>query len=106
MKKIAIIAVLIMVVITGETVAGPDYISGNVKNYTAIQGGLMIMVDTGVPDNCAGTPYGWLIIAEADKAMLAMAFMRINQGNMGVTAYSDGDFYLGFCRVVQYDPAD
>ena len=53
MKKIAILAALIMVVITGETVAGPNYIIGNVENYTTIQGGLMIMVDTGVPDNCA-----------------------------------------------------
>ena len=106
MKKITILAVLIMVVTTGQTIAGPDYISGNVKNYTAIQGGLMIMVDTGVPDNCVGTPYGWMIIAEEDKAMLAMAFMRINQDKMGVTAYSEGDFYLGFCRVTQYDPAE
>jgi hypothetical protein len=45
-----------------------------------------------------------MIIANEDKAMLAMAFMRINQDELGVVVYSNGVFYNGFCRVIQYDP--
>jgi hypothetical protein len=106
MKKVIIIAICIMVSMTALAFAGPDWQSGTVVNYTAIQGGLMIMLDTGVPDNCVGTPYNWMIIAEEDKAMLAMAFMRISQGQMGVTIYSRGALYNDFCRVTQYDPAN
>jgi hypothetical protein len=104
MKKITIIAILIMVVTIGQAIAGPNYIIGNVSNYTAIPSGLLIMVDTGMPDNCAGSPYNWMIIANEDKAMLAMALMRISQDQMGVTVYSAGVFYSGICRLTQYDP--
>ena len=106
MKKIAIIAVLLLSVTTGQTIAGSYFISGTLTNYSATQGGLLIMVDAGIPDNCAGTPYGWMIIPQEDKAMLALALMRISQDQMKVTAYSSGAFYSGFCRVTQYDPGD
>ncbi len=105
MKKITIIAVLIIVITAIQAIAGPNWNSGNVTNYTAIQGGILIMLDTGVPDNCAGTPYGWMIVAEEDKALTAMVLMKINQENMGATVYSGGTFYRGICRVIQYEPA-
>jgi hypothetical protein len=47
-----------------------------------------------------------MIIAQEDKAMLAMAFMRISQDKMGIVAYSSGEFISGICRVTQYDPND
>jgi hypothetical protein len=106
MKKITIIALLLMVVTTGQTIAGPNWISGNLTNYTSVQGGLLIKVDAGIPDNCAGTPYNWIIIAEADKAMIAMALMRISQDKLAVNVYTNPGFYLGFCRAVQFDPVD
>jgi hypothetical protein len=104
MKKITIIALLIMVVTIGQAIAGPNYVVGNISNYSAVASGLLIMVDTGIPDNCAGSPYNWMIIANEDKAMLAMALMRISQDQMGVALYSAGVFYNGICRVTQYDP--
>jgi hypothetical protein len=106
MKKIIVLVVLILAVTTGQSFgqSGPDYVFGYVTNYTSIAGGLLLMVDRGVPNNCSGTPYGWMIISDTDKAMLAMAFMRINQNNMGVALYSNGSYSSGFCRVTQYDP--
>jgi hypothetical protein len=106
MKKIFIFSVLVLVVTTGQSFgqAGPNYVVGNITNYTSIEGGLLLIVDNGVPNNCSGTPYGWMIIPDTDKAMLAMAFMKINQENMGVVLYSNGSYSLGFCRVTQYDP--
>jgi hypothetical protein len=104
MKKITIIALLITVVTIGQAIAGPDYVYGNLSNYSAAQYGLLIMVDTGIPDNCAGSPYNWMVIPNEDKALLAMALMRISQDQLGVTIYSSGVFYNGICRVTQYDP--
>jgi hypothetical protein len=104
MKQITIVLALIILAVTVPAFGGPNYIIGNLSNYSAVQAGLLIMVDNGIPDNCAGTPYNWMIIANEDKAMLAMAFMRINQDELGVVVYSNGVFYNGFCRVIQYDP--
>jgi hypothetical protein len=106
MRKISIILALIILSVTVPAFAGPNWISGNLTNYTTIQGGLLIMVDAGIPGNCAGTPYGWILIAEADKAMTAMAFMRISQGKWALNVYTDSAFHLGFCRAVQFDPVD
>jgi hypothetical protein len=105
MKKLFVI-LLLLIVTTGQSFAqsGADYVYGDISNYSSLVGGLLLMVDNGVPNNCSGTPYGWMIIADTDKAMLAMAFMRINQENMGVTLYSNGTYYQGYCRVTQFDP--
>jgi hypothetical protein len=106
MKKTLIFLGLLFVATTGQSFgqAGPNYVFGQITNYTSIEGGLLLIVDNGVPNNCSGTPYGWMIIPDTDKAMLAMAFMRISQENMGVALYSNGSYSLGFCRVTQYDP--
>ena len=104
MRKITIIGVLIMLSVTAPAFAGPNNVYGNLNGYSTVPGGLLIMVDTGIPDNCAGTPYGWMIIAEEDKAMLAVVLMRVNQDLMGVGVYSAGVFYQGFCRVTQLQP--
>jgi len=106
MKKIAFFVAIFVAGSAGQAFAGPNWLTGEINNYTAIQGGIMIMLDTGIPDNCAGTGYGWMIVAETDKALTAVLLMRINQGNMGATVYSDGTFYQGFCRIVQLDPYD
>ena len=104
MKNIMIILALIILSVTAPAFAGPNYVYGNLNGYSTVPGGLLIMVDTGIPDNCAGTPYGWMIIAEEDKAMLSVALMRINQDLMGVGIYSAGVFYQGFCRAIQLQP--
>lgn len=49
-----------------STVAADHYLSGTVTNITSVPNGLMIMLDTGVPTNCTGTPYGWMLIPEAN----------------------------------------
>jgi hypothetical protein len=106
MKANTIILALIILFVTAPAFGGPDYISGTIINYTAVSGGLLIMFDSGIPDNCAGTPYGWIIIPETEKTMLAMALMRISQDNMQAAIYSSGQFYLGFCRANQFNPQD
>jgi len=45
-----------------------------------------------------------MIIAQEEKIMLAMAFMRISQGQMGVTLYANGTYFGDFYRVTQYNP--
>ena len=41
------------------------YLPGSITNITSTTEGLMIMLDTGVPTNCAGTPNGWMLIPAA-----------------------------------------
>jgi hypothetical protein len=106
MRIFIVILSMLVLASANPAIAGPDYISGVITNYTAIAGGLLIMFDSGIPDNCAGTPYNWIIIAETDKTMLAMALMRISQDNMQAAVYSNGQRYLGFCRAIQFNPQD
>ncbi len=53
-----IIFVLVAFMLSFSTHAGSNYQSGKITNLTAVTGGLMIMMDKGLPDNCAGSPYG------------------------------------------------
>jgi hypothetical protein len=106
MKQITIVLVLIILAVTVPAFGGPNYIYGNIINYSSLQGGLLIMIDTGIPDNCSGTPYGWMIISQEDKAMLAVALMNISLDKMGVGVYSDGTWVQGICRVTQLQSTD
>ena len=57
-KMKGIIFVLGAFMLSFSTHAGSNYQSGKITNLTAVTGGLMIMMDKGLPDNCAGSPYG------------------------------------------------
>ena len=108
MKRILAVLILSLIIISiiAPAYAGPNYIYGDITNYSSIAGGLLIMIDTGIPDNCSGTPYGWMIISQEDKAMLAVALMNISLDKMGVGVYSDGTRVKGICRVTQLQSTD
>ena len=61
------------------------------------------MLDSGLPDNCAGTIAGWMKIPESAKTMIAVTLIAKIQ-NSGVTVYTDGIDGSGFCIVNQVDP--
>ena len=64
----------------------------------------MIRLDAGVPTNCTGTPYGWMLIREGNKTMVAAALMAWHTGNRGVTVYTDAITPGNFCHINQFDP--
>jgi hypothetical protein len=83
--------------------APPSWLGGNIINVTSVSGGLMIILDTGLPDNCLGTPYGWMKIPETSKTMIAVTLLARIQ-NVPVVVYTDGMDSSGFCVINQVDP--
>ncbi|MEO8018734.1 MAG: hypothetical protein ABI769_13040 [Pseudomonadota bacterium] len=88
--------------------AEATYISGHISNVTFAGDFVMIMVDAGLPGNCAGTSYGWIKIPPANKAMTAYVLglsLSGNQAQTLLTVYTQG-LVDGYCWVSQIDPAE
>lgn len=91
---------------SSASLAGPTYQNGRISNVTFSSSSILIMLDTGLPDNCAGSPYGWMVIPQEYKAMAAFVislWMSGNAGSTPVTVYTDG-LVNGYCRINQVDP--
>lgn len=84
--------------------AGTSYQGGNISNTTTVPEGLLIMLDTGPPSNCAGTPYGWMLIPEANKTMVAATLALWLTGKTNVTVYVSSYSGSGYCTINQVDP--
>jgi hypothetical protein len=108
-KKLAASTVIGASGLLGEAAhAGAGDISGHISNVTFASDFVMIMVDSGLPDNCAGTSWGWMKIPVASKAMAAFViglWMRGDAASTLVTVYTDG-LVDGYCRITQIDPAN
>jgi hypothetical protein len=84
------------------------YVSGRISNVTFADDYVMIMVDTGLPDNCAGSAWGWMKIPTTSKPMAAFVlglWMRGDAASTVVTVYTDG-LVGAYCRVTQIDPVN
>ncbi len=102
MKKILLVVVGLASAL--PAFAGPSWLGGTITNITSAPNGLYIMLDTGVPDNCVGTPYGWMVIPESARTMVAVTLITRLQ-NVPVTVYTSGRDASGYCIINQVDPA-
>ncbi|MBD1567700.1 hypothetical protein [Vibrio sp. S12_S33] len=94
-------------VISIGSFAAEHYQTGKIKNLTVTTAGIMIMMDTGQPDNCAGTPYGWLFIKQEHTALTSVILAAWASGNKSGTVYTTGrEGGVGYCLVNQFDPAN
>jgi hypothetical protein len=87
-------------------IAGPVSSHGHITNVTFEGDTVMVMLDSGPPDNCVNTAWGWLKIPAASKAMASFVlglWLRGDASSTLVTIYSDG-LVDGYCRVTQIDP--
>lgn len=85
------------------------YSSGHISNVTFVDDYVMIMMDSGLPGNCAGTSWGWMKVPSNSKAMAAFViglWMRGDAASTTVTVYTDGVAGDGYCRISQIDPAN
>src|SRR5262245_15244875 len=92
--------------LTGPAHAASTYQSGRISNVTFGTTSILIMLDTGLPDNCAGSPYGWMVVPDTYKSMTAFIiglWLRGDQSQVAMTVYTDG-LVNGYCRVNQIDP--
>lgn len=86
--------------------AGENSSTGHISNVTFAGDYAMVMLDSGLPDNCVGTAWGWMKIPASNKPMLGFVlglWMRGDAGDTLVSVYTDG-LVDGYCRVTQIDP--
>lgn len=107
-KSFLHITIVMAALISGNARAqtAPGYVSGHVSNVTFAGDSTMIMVDAGLPGNCAGTSWGWMKIPPENKAMNAFVlglWMRGDAAQVNVSVYTDG-LVGGYCRITQIDP--
>ena len=105
MKKLFNICILLSSVLVANVYAGPHYLSGNIKDLTSNTSGLMIMLDTGVPDNCAGVSANWMTIEKENTAMISVALTMWATGKKLGVVYTETRTD-GSCIINQLDPSN
>ena len=86
--------------------AAANYQSGHIADVTFLGDAVMLRLDSGQPDNCTGTAWGWIKVPVANKSMSAFViglWMRGDAATTTVTIYTDG-LADGYCRITQIDP--
>jgi hypothetical protein len=63
--------------------------TGYITAQTSNAQGLLVQVSGGTPTNCSSTPYGWLLIPEANKSMVSLTLTAIAQ-NRQVKVFTNG----------------
>ncbi|MGR2667716.1 hypothetical protein [Vibrio campbellii] len=105
MRKI--ILLLCIFTLPAFAASGPNYLSGKIKNLTAIQDGILIMMDSGTPDNCEGSSSGWMLIRQENTAMISVVLAVWAANKKSGTVYTSGrNNGVGYCIVNQFDPID
>ncbi|GAD77097.1 hypothetical protein [Vibrio azureus] len=65
------------------------------------------MLDSGVPDNCADSRYGWLLIKQEHTALTSVVLAAWASGNKAGTVYTTArQNGFAFCTVNQFDPVN
>jgi hypothetical protein len=92
----------------GPSMAGPSHQLGRINNITVAADDVLIKLDSGLPDNCAGTNFGWMLIPSTSKALKALVLALWARGDMSstsVTAYTDA-LVGSYCHINQIDPVE
>jgi hypothetical protein len=70
--------------------------------------GVVISLDSGLPDNCSGTPFGWMWVPAGSSVIAAYVlglWLSGNAPSVSVTVYTSGLSSNGFCQVTQVQPS-
>jgi hypothetical protein len=97
----------VMFLASASAAAYDTYQDGRISNVTFGGDTVLIMLDTGLPDNCAGSPFGWMQIPANNKAMQALIlgiWMRGDAAQTRVTVYTDNRTGGAYCQINQIDP--
>ena len=102
-----LVGVLCIALTPAQTAYAYDnYQVGHINRVSFVSTGVLIMLDSGTPANCAGTPYGWMIVSSSSTPMVAFVtglWMRGDASQVGVTVYTTGIDPTGYCQVSQID---
>ena len=81
--------------------------SGDIVNLTATTAGIMIKLNSGLPSNCDGTPYGWMLIKKEHTAIISAVLAAwVSDKKAGVVYVSGRENANGYCLVNQFDPVN
>ncbi len=101
------VIVALTILFSAQVSAAEYYKTGKINNLTAVTRGIMITMDTGLPDNCEGAPYGWILIKQEHTALtsvvLAAWLAGKNTGSIYTSGRENGD---GYCLATQFDPTN
>jgi len=104
-RKFLLIASVASAFVASTAIAAAYYQTGHLSNVLFPAGDLvLISLDSGLPDNCAGTPNGMMMIPASEKTMKASILSLLARGDSAqttVTTYTSGRDGSGFCQVNQ-----
>lgn len=101
----AFFLLMLSVFFANTAIAAPSWTSGNLIDITSYAGGLLIRTDSPLPDNCVGVPFGWMLIPETNRTMVATTLAMWMGGNKSVTIYTNATTGT-YCIINQVDPAN
>jgi hypothetical protein len=80
----------------------PTWANGTVDYVTSVPSGILFrFAGNFVPGNCSGTPYGFMLIPQANQSMTALFLSRIAAGQKSFTIYSDATPAGSYCVINQ-----
>jgi hypothetical protein len=85
--------------------AQAGYLTGTITDITSTPDGLMLKLSTGLPADCTGSPYNWMLVPEQYKTIIVTTLGFYLGGMKTVTVYSvpTTNFY---CKINQIDPVE
>lgn len=93
-------------VFSAPTFGAEASLFGKIYDISANAAGVMVRMDTGVPGNCAGSPYGWMLIKQEHVAITSVVLSAWALGKTSGTVYTSAPNGSGFCLVNQFDPKE
>lgn len=98
---------IFLAIFSVSALSGSHWTSGYISNLSSTGVGLLIMLEgKALPDNCEGSPFGWMKIKSENKTMISVALTVWTKGDKQVTVYSSGLDSTGYCVITQFDPAN
>jgi len=109
LRKVFLSGAFVAAFLPGLASAFPTYTVGKITNVTFGGNAIFIMTNGGLPDNCIGTPYGWLMIPVSDNTMKSFVmglWLRGDVTQVSMTVYTSGRDSSGYCQIGQIDPVE
>lgn len=90
----------------GQSQTYSSYATGHISRVSVEASDVVVMLDVGVPSNCTGTPFGWLMIKSSSAPLVAFVlglWMRGDAAQKQLTVYTTGIDSSGYCQISQID---
>lgn len=96
------------IIICSSVQAGPNWQHGFISGITFVDDYILVALSSGPPDNCAGTPSGFMRINSTNKAMQSYVtglWLRGDASQVPIYIYTDPPPSAGaYCVVRQVNP--